>query len=76
MNHLLFRSKEDLSGEKGLENLGEGRQGGMGGIFLYYQSTRGPLFASMIVGMIREVSRAYFATTVTFERLLTQGVDG
>lgn len=47
-----------------------------GDIILYYQSVRGPVLASMVVGMVREVARSFFSTAVTFERILTQGVDG
>jgi hypothetical protein len=54
---------------------GEGGKDRSGSIMLYYQSVRGSVLAPMVVGMVREVARTFFSTAVTFERILTQGVD-
>mmetsp|Transcript_953 Transcript_953/g.2067 ORF Transcript_953/g.2067 Transcript_953/m.2067 type:complete len:1145 (-) Transcript_953:360-3794(-) len=45
-------------------------------IMLHYQSIDGSLMAPMVEGMIREVARGFFKTSITFERVVTEGVNG
>jgi Haem-NO-binding len=42
----------------------------------HYRSARGALLAPLVVGIIKKVADVYFSSTVSIDRLATQGEDG
>ena len=47
-----------------------------GAIILHYYSVRGPLLASVVVGITEEVAKTYFDVEIKMDKIATQGEDG
>ena len=47
-----------------------------GAIILHYYSVRGPLLASVVVGITKEVAKTYFEVEIKMDKIATQGEDG